>query len=226
MKLRCVSITGADDGVTIADLSRMAGQYPFVEWAILFMPEMAGQARAPSPGWIRNFVATYRGRHMAMHLCGSALTGFAAGKPEIVDMMRGFRRIQLNLEFGDVEGRYDMDALLAQVSAHPQFEFIFQYTDKRHDLLPRLAGIKSHALLFDASAGRGVAPDCWPAPIDGHACGYAGGINPGNVAAHLDKIAAAGVQETWIDMESGVRTDDHFDLRKVEDVLRQCASFA
>ena len=114
---------------------------------------------------------------------------------------------------------------MAQIKAHPECQFIIQYTDRRAGLLPALAGLPNHAILFDASAGRGVAPEGWPAPLPGHFCGYAGGINPDNVAGHIDKIAAAGAQDTWIDMESGVRTDDRFDLDKVRRVLKIAEPF-
>ena len=81
-----------------------------------------------------------------------------------------------------------------------------------------------HAILFDASAGRGVAPEGWPAPIPDHFCGYAGGINPGNVARHIELIKEAGAEDTWIDMESGVRTENRFDLDKVREVLKIAAA--
>jgi phosphoribosylanthranilate isomerase len=160
-----------------------------------------------------------------MHLCGGALTGFVEGRQDIFDLMAGFHRIQLNLEFGAVEGTYDPERLLARIQAHQEFDFIIQYTDKRHEMLPALAKLPNHAILFDASAGRGVAPDGWPAPLPGHFCGYAGGINPGNVAGHIEKIRAAGAVDTWIDMESGVRTDDRFDLDKVRAVLNIAKPF-
>lgn len=223
MKLRCVSITGADDAVDVAVLNDIAAVYPFVEWAVLLLPEAAGTPRVPSYDWIRAFKDNYRGRHKAMHLCGEALLGFIAGRADILDLMDGFARIQLNLEFGDVEGRYDPAALLARIAAHPEFTFIVQYTEKRRPLLPHLEGIAHHAILFDESAGRGVAPADWPAPLAGHFCGYAGGINPDNVEDHLQKIKAAGAAETWIDMESGVRTADCLDAVKVRAVLARAA---
>lgn len=226
MKLKYVSITGADDEVQVADLNEIADAHPYVEWAILLMPERMGQKRFPSADWIRNFADAYKGAHKAMHLCGGAFLGFIDNDPEILGLMRGFRRIQLNLEFGNVAGKFDLAKLLAQIRAHPEFEFVIQYTEKNRDLLPRLRDLPNHAILFDQSAGRGVAPDSWPAPIAGHFCGYAGGLNPDNIGRHLAAIAqAAGAAETWIDMESGVRTDDRFDLKKVGTILTAAAPF-
>ena len=54
-------------------------------------------------------------------------------------------------------------------------------------------------------------------------CGYAGGLNPDTIGDALAAIAARvpDGQPYWIDMESGVRTDDRFDLDKCERVLIQ-----
>ena len=53
--------------------------------------------------------------------------------------------------------------------------------------------------------------------------GYAGGINPGNVADKLTFLMENEmVGDFWIDMESGVRTDDWFDIDKVRRVLEIC----
>ncbi len=220
MKLKYVAITGADDGVRVEDLNAIAREYPHVEWALLYMPERAGQKRFPSGQWLNDFRAHYKGMHKAMHLCGSAFLDFAAGKPETLTVMKGFRRIQLNLEFGNVDGKYDPQKLIEQIKAHSEHEFVIQYTDKRKNLLPVLEKIPNHALLFDGSAGAGVLPGSWLAPISGHFCGYAGGMRPENIKDNIEKIAkAAGDYTTWIDMESGVRTDDNFDLEKVRRAL-------
>ena len=220
MKLKYVAITGADDGVTVEDLNALQKEYPFVEWALLYMPERAGEKRFPSEKWLQDFSTHYKGAHRAMHLCGGAFLGFVENDPAILKTMKGFRRIQLNLEFGDVDGKYDPQKLIEQIRAHPEHEFVIQYTEKRKNLLPVLATIPHHAILFDGSAGAGVLPGAWPAPLSGHFCGYAGGLRPENVKDNIEKIAkTAGDYETWIDMESGVRTDDRFDLAKVRQVL-------
>lgn len=227
MQLQYCSITGADDAVEPAALATIANDYPLVEWAILWLPAQAGQPRCPSRAWIENFSRTYTGPKTAMHLCGQGLLDFVEGKPEIFALMRGFKRIQLNLEFGAMDGLYDPANLLSRMKTNPQWEFIVQYVESKSWMLPQLKDIPNHSLLFDASAGRGVSPDSWPAPIPGHSCGYAGGINPENVGKNLDMIArVAGGQVTWIDMESGVRTDDRFDTEKVRRVLQISTPYA
>jgi phosphoribosylanthranilate isomerase len=77
-------------------------------------------------------------------------------------------------------------------------------------------------MLLDASGGRGI-----DTPIEilktNIKVGYAGGINPDNVADKLSFLLEhVNTGEFWIDMESGVRTDDWFDLDKVVKVLGIC----
>lgn len=227
MKLRYCSLTGADDAVDIRDLSALAADFPFVEMAILLMPEKMGQPRFPASRWIRDFAAQYEGLHRAMHLCGDGLFGFLQGDGEILDLMRGFQRIQLNLTFADAGTKVDPQQLADAARRHGMFEFIIQYGPQHRHVLPYFGDVPNHALLFDDSAGRGIAPDHWPAPEAGHFCGYAGGLNPDNLNRHLDLIAqAAGGDITWIDMETGIRTDDRFDLAKCRRVLEIAGEYA
>ena len=220
MRIKYCSITGADDEVDIEHLSIIAKKHPFVEWAVLLLPEWEGQPRFPTMGWIRTFVKKYRGENIALHFCGQALLDFIAGKEAVLELMSGFGRIQLNLEFGNMEGKFDPAALTARVKSFSGREFIIQYGRDRESLLSLLKDMPNHAVLFDKSAGSGFCPDSWDAPLKGHFCGYAGGLTPDNLKRNLGLIScAAAGQTTWIDMESGVRTNDRFDLEKVCRVL-------
>jgi phosphoribosylanthranilate isomerase len=60
---------------------------------------------------------------------------------------------------------------------------------------------------------------------DGLRFGFAGGIGPDNVKRVIREISAKVDAPFWIDMESGVRTDDRFDLNKVRRVLETAAPF-
>jgi phosphoribosylanthranilate isomerase len=227
MHLKYCSITGADDEIDVEDLSVLAEKYPFAECAILLLPASAGKPRFPTAKWIENFARKYRGRHPAMHLCGQALLDFIAKKPEILGLMSGFRRIQLNLKFGDVEGKYKPAELAARVKEFPKWEFILQYAKDKKNILPLFTNVLNHAVLFDESAGRGISPDKWDPPLSGRFCGYAGGITPDNVAKNLKILSRIAIGKTiWIDMESGIRTHDKFDLDKVRRVLEIAAPYA
>ncbi len=229
MKLKYCSITGADDAVNVAELSTLAEQFPFLETAVLLLPARAGTPRFPKLDWIEEFSRTYRGQNTAMHLCDDGFLGFIAGRPDILEIMRGFKRIQLNLKFGDVEGKYDPSALVDRVRAHPEWQFILQYTEEKKGILSQFHDVPNHAVLFDESAGRGISPESWAAPLPGHFCGYAGGMTPDNIEANIKMIQiVANGHVTWIDMESGVRNTekqdgvfikDEFSLEKMRRVL-------
>jgi phosphoribosylanthranilate isomerase len=199
MHLENVSITGADDEISISELNRLYEEYPFVEWAILYMPEKESEPRFPKTSWINDFKNNYIGSATAMHLCGSALLKFIEGDKKTLNIMKGFKRIQLNLIFGNV---------------------IDQYKNGFDDILKALKDIPNHAILFDESAGRGVAPSSWSRPLDDHVCGYAGGISPDNIRTVLENLqTVVDDKPFWVDMETGVRTNDQFDLEKVRKVL-------
>ncbi len=227
MKLKYCSLTGADDEIAVADLSALGTEFPFVEWAILLLPARAGTLRFPKIEWIEKFSAEYKGAHKAMHLCDDGFLKFVANDKSVLKLMSGFQRIQLNLKFGEVEGKYDTAELVARVKENPGIEFILQYTMEKQGLLPLFRDIKNHAVLYDASAGRGISPDRWDAPLDGHFTGYAGGINPDNAASNIEMISKAAKDHvTWIDMETGVRTDNRFDLAKCRRVLEIAKPYA
>ena len=78
------------------------------------------------------------------------------------------------------------------------------------------------SVLLDASGGRGIDTPVKPLNIPGLKVGYAGGLNPENVGEKLEYLMENVEGEFWIDMESGVRTDDRFDIDKCVSVLQTC----
>lgn len=221
-----VAITGPDDAVDIADLNAISAEFPYVEWALLCEPEAAGTARAPSFEWIDAFMREARG-HRAVHMCTSALIGLSKGEEKFRRIVEGFDRIQLNFKYRETGSRLNLDGLVAQVKSFADKTFIFQYGGEYVKLLPAFEGCENMAVLFDGSAGSGALPDSWPAPLPGFACGYAGGLGPDNIVAQVEKIKSVlpPGYETWVDMESGVRTNDVFDLTKVCRVLEAAAPY-
>jgi len=72
--------------------------------------------------------------------------------------------------------------------------------------------------LFDPSGGRGVLSSHMPIQNNhDQLVGYAGGIRPDNVRRVLDMIQAG---MYWIDMESGVRTQNAFDPELCQQVCK------
>ena len=84
------------------------------------------------------------------------------------------------------------------------------------------------SFLYDSSRGKGVSPDGWPeiTLFDEAYVGFAGGINPDNIKEVLDTLCARpGNRHFWLDVESGARTDDRMDIKKVEQLLKISEEF-
>ena len=227
----CVSLTGADDEVPPEALFALQQRFPSVEWALLYLPEKEGQPRNPTTAWRSQFLDVCAGAHTALHLCGTQVfRGILSGV--IPDEFSRYGRLQLNInarrqEFTELEVVAVYTALLD--AGH---QLILQCHEATEPLIVEfLQGLRTSQyiervdVLFDASRGKGQQPEAWPAGhqfLAGTRCGYAGGLAPDNVAENLAKIQERRGQlgAYWLDMESGVRTDNRFDLQKVEQVLQ------
>ena len=116
-----------------------------------------------------------------------------------------FDRVQINTADPNVK-----PALISNWAQHVEVSAILQC---RGDF-PEVSGVE---FLFDASGGRGLAPNSWPQGMP-RRCGYAGGLNPDNVAAAVADIGTK-ASLYWIDMETGVRDDhDRFSIDKCQAV--------
>lgn len=220
-----VTITGADDWVSQKDLAVFSVAYPFVEWGILFSMTRAGVARYPSPDWVRELLRVKaepspQPMKLAAHACGSFARAIAEGDQRF-HMDNAFARVQLN---GIACG-----PMLAKAAAHlGAQEMILQAKDSEDLAVASLltSHVPNLGVLYDVSGGRGLSPESWPVPPHGLRCGYAGGITPDNVVATVETLLASrSASDFWIDMESGVRTDDAFDIEKVAEVLKRVSRF-
>jgi hypothetical protein len=232
-----VTITGADNWTNQDDMVKISEEFPFVEWGILLSKSHEGHKnRYPSVDWVNRL----KGLPIkcAGHLCGSWCRDFADGGVEFIGE-RGqwvcsdplFQRLQLN-----VGGKVEEPALLAHSAKRISSKIIIQV---RH-AIPLWCVHYDYQYLFDCSGGQGISPELWPSPLyweSGHldgkliltdACGYAGGLSPENLqnqivlidhATHGWPAHSIKPATTWIDMESGVRTDDVLAMEKVKRVL-------
>lgn len=251
MKLDRVTMTGADDSVSPADLAALSKEFPFVEWGILFSRKQQGSPRWPSTEWLSRmgYVANQEGLDLSAHVCGGWIRDMLIGGSEfflaVLATLEDYNRTQLNFH---AEPLYADPAALASTLARNadlwplgRRQFIFQM-DGRNDSLMQRIREQTDTLdivpLFDVSHGAGTLPTEWPvaayrdmgrtydAPKLYH--GYAGGLGPDTIADQLPKIAAAaGDARFWIDMETRIRSngDRVFDLEKVRAVLEYCAPF-
>lgn len=229
MKLKFVTLTGADDKTDVNQMKVLSEKYPFAEWAILFSQAKSGTARYPSYDWVENSLPVLIGCNLSAHLCGKWVDDANKGRITFLndDLMAGFfGRIQLNMA---------KDRLLKVLNWQTNFwDCVF---DKPIILGGPFQKYKIHipadafllhevSPLFDCSGGRGILTEDWPKPVlDEYGkplfCGYAGGLGPENIEEELLKIEkVVGDVEIWVDMESKLRNHkDEFDLEKCEQVL-------
>lgn len=208
MKPEFITFTGVDDHTSIDDMHRLSSAYP-IEWGVLFSPKHQGEGRYPTMRFILTLLSKRStDLNLSAHLCG----GDARDVIELGESRRDkliydhFQRAQINTTDPEVK-----HSLIANWAHHMKVKAILQC---RADF-PDISG--DVEFLFDASGGRGLAPKAWPHGMP-RRCGYAGGLNPDNVAAAVADIGTKAVAY-WIDMETGVRDErDRFSIEKCQAV--------
>ena len=196
-KPKHITFTGIDERTDLDRCARISSMWS-VEWGVLIGGRL-GKNRYPSDQVIQ--AAIGRGLSMSLHVCGQQAR--TANRGVLPDHAESFSRMQVNM----ASRAYDTRSLtlLAQRTG----KTIIAQT--RGEVFPHTSqGIQ---FLFDRSGGRGVPSTYWPPGPKDQTVGYAGGLNPDNVAAIVASIDA---DKFWIDMETGVRTDDWLDLDKCD----------
>jgi len=229
MKIKYVTMTGADDNTSVEGMVELSGRFPFAEWGILFSQARAGVARYPSLDWVDNDL--FFAMNLSAHLCGKWVDDvMKIGRISFLNddlMDEIFGRVQLNLNKDRLRKAFaDDDRLIWDaVSESKPIMIGGNYTDDIFSLFDvRDFFLNEGNPLFDASGGRGLNQDTWPVPLGCNdttlLCGYAGGLGPDNLQEKLEIISEiVGEVEIWIDMETKLRTKDEFDLKKCERVL-------
>ncbi len=233
MKLDRVTITGADNSVRPEQLIELSDEYPFVEWGILFSNNRQGQSRFPDQTWINQLTdlcdRAATGPKICSHLCGKHLvkefcnTGDFVFQRERPDFWSHVHRVQLNFH----SQKHGLCNKAISFINSNERKFIVQYDGVNDTALGGIIQGNNIDPLFDISGGNGLLPDKWPSPVKDY-CGYAGGLSPENVVSQVEKIATvAGANRIWIDMETGVRSEDcrYFDIARVCRVLNAVRPF-
>ncbi|MFK4706111.1 hypothetical protein ABIC83_002950 [Roseateles asaccharophilus] len=202
-----ITLTGADERTDIEELVAFSGKYPEVELGLLYTATPEGRNRYPSRQWLLRAAEALSGR-IAVHVCGGgARRELAAG--DLIDLVRHAPRVQVN-------GVLTVDE--AELLATRVGVLITQHNGNNLSLLNVKAS--NHALLIDASGGRGVSPTEWLPPETRKHVGFAGGMGPDNLAQEYQRIAAVARPGAWVDMEGKLRVDDWFS----QALARRCAA--
>lgn len=228
--LQRVSLTGPDEKTSLSDLEQLSQLYPFIEWALLYVPHNEGAPRNPGQAWRKAFFNAALPGYSAVHLCGD-LAFEQLLKQALPEEISKASRIQLNINAR--KQTFD-DATVLNVykrSLDLGPDIILQYHENTAhiiaqfmDSLPSEDKWRVH-ILMDASKGKGVTPDSWQnAGIKDVYYGFAGGLGPGKILPALEIIEQYQTPY-WIDMESNIRTNNEFDIVKAQSVLNDANKF-
>lgn len=223
-ELRYVTLTGAGENTDISAMLQLSGDFPFVEWAVLYSPERAGtEPRYPSPDWLHHF-ADEMGAHanIAIHLCGAAaidLSLFHVGAggddlqraKELRDLVEKFDRVQFNMRGSKLSPELMTNVARDLVRSEKRTRAIVQYNPGNAKWALEVAQrFPDMDVLCDASGGRGISPQAWPtlSSRDFRRLGFAGGRSPTNIFATLVELAwLYPDRPIWVDMESLIRNE-------------------
>ena len=200
MKLQHITFTGIDHRTSLNDLLEIQRQYPLVEFGVLASYNWKENGnRYLRPDIIRGLRC--KGLNLSLHLCGSAAHDAAIPEYCWTPLVIGQ---ELIVQQHDCDDMPIYEATVKKWAEHP-----FPHRDPI-------------SVLLDASGGRGIDTPLKVLPTS-RKVGYAGGFNQENVGDKLSFLLTnTRMGEFWIDMESGVRTDDWFDSNKVVRVLEIC----
>lgn len=212
--ITCTGIDERTDLHAVADLA-----IPGIEFGILLSANPEGRNRYPGIPWLLQAVNALR-RRSAIHVCGAeARRRLMAG--EYDDFLRDVGRIQVN---GVVE--WDDVVVLLRRLVRQRIVTQFTLANSSHAAPWTWYGAGRHDLLVDGSGGRGIRPDEWSSPATDKRVGFAGGLGPDNLATEIRRIQPVMRQGWWVDMESGLRTNDWFDIAKARRCIEIATAFA
>jgi hypothetical protein len=222
--LNLVSLTGADDNVNPQELRDLYLEHPFLEWALLYVPHNEGAPRNPSLEWRHQY---WSGLKMptAVHWCGDLAWEKLSSDQWPKDLALA-HRWQLNInarKFTVTETEYHY--LVSKSLDHVE-HVILQYHEFSQQAIEEWFARYPYShdrvhVLLDFSRGKGTPMTSMQSPswLEPHYVGFAGGLHPGNVYDIGQTIGSLRQTPYWIDMESGIRTDNMLDLTKCKDVL-------
>jgi len=209
-----ISFTGVDDTTEVADLVALSNESIFpIEYGILINLGKEGP-RYPSATQRQKVLS--ENLFTAAHLCGASTFEYilySGLDNSFGQELFQYDRIQVNINARKDDFTSEQVVKVFETLQDFGLKTIFQYYEKSKRLLD-LVG--STDVLFDSSRGLGILAENWSDPLPGYSCGYAGGLNP-TTTDQFQLFYDMNVD--WIDMESGVRTDNKFDVAKAREVV-------
>lgn len=224
--LSLISFVGVDSKTNLDDILEIDKSIPY-EFGVLFSDSksLGNYARYPSYKFCKDFLEWGANNHVntSLHLCGSVIERYLKQDADVIELCHHAGRIQLNLNIKDYSDYDELsDRLLSVIKA--QFHTIILQQNKTKEKFMDIFLDKTALpidVLNDSSGGFGREISQVTPPDKNHFTGYAGGINPENVASIVKLIEDNNPDniEYYIDMESGVRENNIFSLEKCRQVI-------
>ena len=228
MRINKLTITGADNSVGVDTLRVASILFPFIEWGILFSSQL--RPRYPTKSYVDD-LSQHSDLNLSAHFCGWYANEVLEQKNYelITRLSPNFKRVQLNYNFGK-SSRYNLDGLFNFANSYSEKDIILQYNKSNAETLNHFVAInilpRNIHFLHDSSGGRGTVIERILPTIGNQYTGYAGGLNPDNIESICDMISGDEDDfEVWIDLESGVRTEDQFDVDKMCRILQSVVKY-
>ena len=213
-----ITFTGIDKSTDFGRLLDISKQYPKAEFAVLVGDHHPWKNKFP----IAKVVSEFAGLDVpkAIHLCqnmANQVTWEHSTPPLLWQIYKNFNRVQINLTTERVVQKHDNILYFADKVGTDKI--ILQHRSAWENIPVEHEKIE---YLFDCSGGRGIYGSMqWPEPtIAMERVGYAGGLGPDTIATMQEFAEKHSQHHIWFDMETRIRTDDWFDLDKVEQVCK------
>lgn len=231
--LHLISFVGVDEYTKLVDLNDNSSFIDdiAVEWSVLFSDSKSikNYVRYPSYEFCKDFLkVSPQNIHSmrSLHLCGSVINRYLKQESDVIELCARPTRIQLNLNISNyLESEYEeLAENIVYVSAKYGHHIIMQQNKTKEKFMNVFRGkaTRPFSALHDSSGGFGREITSVSAPSALDDTGYAGGINPDNVKRIVDLIEANNPQNIkyYIDMESGVRENNLFSIKKCHQVIQ------
>lgn len=225
--LKLVTFTGLDDQSNVKEAVALSKDFPNTEWAILFSKNKKGVPRYPTLKKVQEILET--DLKFSAHLCGEWVDDALKGDLTFLEshttsqnrtsLAHRFKRIQFNMGKERLKAALKNEKFLSMCKNIKSHQLILggNYVD----IDEKFFSENNICPLFDASGGRGIETAQWIKGCVGVLTGYAGGIGPTNIENNLIEISKVAAGDYWIDMESGIRSQNILDFSKCQFVLEK-----
>lgn len=226
MNLDLISFVGIDTNTKLEDISNFSSDIT-CEWSVLFSDSksLTNHIRYPSYNFCKEFLewGQKKGLNTSLHLCGDVIQRYFNQDKDVMELSDLACRIQLNLNIKSFPD-YDKlsDDVISMITNRGHTLILQQNKTKEKFMSKLLAKTDLVHVLHDGSGGFGREITEVVPPEGNCFTGYAGGIKPENVVRIVNLIENnnPNKKDYYIDMESGIRTDNIFSVEKCRQVVK------